>query len=373
MRSSSWVEVSAEALRHNLRALTSMLAPGTLMAPVVKANAYGHGLALASQIFSSAGADWFCVNDLDEAETLGQLDLGRPVYVVGPTMAEHAARTAKLGCDVVCSTEDHLRALSEHAAAMGSQVGVHIKVDTGTHRQGARPAEARRLAALADTLPGLRLAGITTHFADVEDETQHTFAQVQLERFNLAAAGLPTSALRHCASSAAHLLLSAARFDLVRPGIACYGLWPSRETRIAAELVHGESLELRAALTWKTRIVQIHEAPKGEYVGYGRTLRLGRPSRIALLPVGYYDGYDRGLSGTGEVAINGQRAPLAGRVCMNMCMVDTTDLEEVRVGDEVTLLGPGGPTAEELAAWLDTINYEVVTRIHERIPRVKVD
>ena len=185
-------------------------------------------------------------------------------------------------------------------------------------------------------------------------------------------ARLAPDVLRHCASSAAHLLFPAARLDLVRPGIACYGMWPSEETRIASAIVNGDALQLRPAMRWCTRVVQVKRALRGEYVGYGRTLRLARDSVIAVLPVGYYDGYDRRLSGGAWALVRGRRVPVAGRICMNMCMLDVTGVPGVAAGEVVTLLGSDGDervSAEELARMAGTINYEITTRVHERLPR----
>ncbi len=367
----SWIEISRSALAHNLTVLKS-LAGAARVAAVVKANAYGHGLALCGRLFAEAGADLLAVNDVAEVAPLR--DLGTPIYVLGPTFAEQAAEIAALGCHVVTSSPSHSDAMAAAGRAAGVQVPVHIKVETGTNRQGLDPSEARLLADHVQATDGVRLAGIATHLADVEDHTEHTFARVQLDRFEAAFPTLPEGAWRHCASTAAHLVVPRSRYDMVRPGIGCYGLWPSRETRISSDILHGGAVSLQPALTWKTRVAVLKLAPIGGYVGYGRTERLSRATRIAVLPIGYYDGYDRLLSGKGQVLVGGQRAPVVGRVCMNMTMVDVTGIDGVAVGDEVVLLGIQGAasvTADEIAGWTGTINYEVTTRIHERLPRVE--
>jgi alanine racemase len=372
-RSSSWLEISRSALGHNLLTLRSLIGPSVNLAPVVKADAYGHGMRLCSEVCVAQGADLLCVNELAEAERLA--DLPVPIYVVGPTFADEADAIAAVGCQVVSSSLAHVDALARAGVAAGRSVGVHIKVETGTHRQGLPTTEARALADHVLATPGVSLAGMATHLADVEDETEHTFARVQLDRFDAAVAGLPAGVLRHCAASAAHLLLPRSRYDMVRPGIAAYGLWPSVETRIASSLVHGEdAVVLQPALTWKTRISEIKTVPAGGYVGYGRTLRLPRESRIAIIPVGYWDGFDRALSGRGSALVSETRVPLAGRVCMNMSMLDITGVS-AEVGDEVVLIGQQGDqriTVEELAGWADTINYEVVARLHPRLDRLPV-
>ena len=363
----SWVEISRRALAHNIGVLRDLCEPGTALGPVVKADAYGHGLTLCARVYAAEGASFLCVNEVAEVAAIRAAGVGLPVLVVGPLFEEDAAAVAALGCHVVVWSRAQVRAL----AGAGAQVPVHVKVETGTNRQGLRPADARDLIAEIQRLPGVRLAGVCTHLADVEDETEHTFAQVQIDRFLGALPPLPPGVLRHCSSSAAHLVLPAARLDLVRPGIACYGIWPSESTRIASRILYGDEVTLRPALRWKTRLSQVRDAPLGEYVGYGRTHRLRRPSRVGVLPVGYYDGYDRGLSGRGWVMVGGRRAPILGRVCMNMTMVDLTDAPEARPGDEVLLLGPG-VEAEVLAELLSTIAYEVTTRIQSRLPRIEV-
>ncbi|MFT5430768.1 MAG: alanine racemase [Myxococcota bacterium] len=370
----STVEISLPALNHNIETIRRVTGPGTLIAPVVKANAYGHGLTLCARAFADGGADWLCVNEVAEARAISALGLDLPIYLLGPSQVKEAPAIATLGIHVVSGRREHTVALAVAGRALGRSVPIHIKVETGTHRQGYAPDAAHQICRelLSGRHSGAYLAGVTTHLADVEDETEHTFARVQLDRFEAVVAPLPYHVLKHCASSAAQLLFPAARYDMVRPGIAAYGLWPSRETRIAAEIVHGDVL-LRPALTWKTQLVAIHDAPRGEYVGYGRTHRLSRDSRIGLLPVGYYDGYDRQLSNRAHVGVNGQRAPVVGRVCMNMTMIDLSDVGECSIGDPAILLGGGIIDAEELAGHAQTINYEIVSRIHERIQRVPID
>jgi alanine racemase len=372
---SSWVEISESALRANFAALSSLCGDETQIAPVVKANAYGHGLELCARILAQSGADMLCVNELAEAETLSAMGLTTPIYVLGPINVQDAPVIAELGCHIVVSDPNTLNALAEAGQAYGRPVPVHVKLETGTNRQGADEATARRLVSESRRLSGVRLAGVSTHLADVEDETEHTYAKVQLDRFERVFPSPLDGAVRHCSSSAAHLLFERARYEMIRPGIAVYGLWPSEPTRISAQIVHGASLVLKPTLCWKTRIAQFKTVKLGDYVGYGRTHRAGGDGRIALLPVGYYDGYDRHLSNEGAVLIGGRRAAIVGRICMNMTMVNVSDIPDAGVGDEVVLLGQQDDeemAAEELAAKIGTINYEVTTRIHERLPRIEV-
>jgi alanine racemase len=218
---------------------------------------------------------------------------------------------------------------------------------------------------------------VTTHFANIEDTTDHGFAESQIATFArlsdaVASAGGPPP-IRHAACSAAALLFNRTHLDLARIGISLYGLWPSKETYVSCLERGKPSLELRPALSWKTRIAQVKTVPEGGYIGYGCTYRATRPTRIAVLPVGYYEGYDRGLSGIGHVLVRGRRAPIRGRVCMNMCMVDVSDIPGASIEDEVVLLGRQGDeriAAEQIAGWCGTIAYEIVSRIHPSLPRI---
>jgi alanine racemase len=225
----------------------------------------------------------------------------------------------------------------------------------------------------------LRLAGVTTHFANIEDSTNHEFAESQIAAFTRIADAIaaihPVPFLRHNACSAAVLLFNRTHLDLARVGISLYGLWPSKETYVSCLERGKPSLDLKPVMTWKTRIAQVKQVAEGGYVGYGCAWRATRPTKIAVLPVGYYEGYDRELSGLAHVLVRGKRAPVRGRVCMNMCMVDVTDIPGTELEDEVVLLGRQGDervTAEQIAVWRGTIAYEIISRIHPSLPRVVV-
>jgi alanine racemase len=269
--------------------------------------------------------------------------------------------------------------LEAEAERHGRTVPVHLKVETGTFRQGVLESEVPRFVRRVRESGRLELEGITTHFANIEDTTDHRFAELQIATFERISEG--ASALggpvpvRHAACSAAALLFNRTHLDLVRIGISLYGLWPSRETYVSCLERGKPTLDLRPAMTWKTRIAQLKPVPEGGYVGYGCTFRATRPTRIAVLPIGYHEGYDRGLSGVAHVLIRGRRAPVRGRVCMNMTMVDVTDVPGAALEDEVVLLGSQGDeriSAEQLASWCGTISYEIVSRIHRSLPRVVV-
>jgi alanine racemase len=384
MNTVSWVDISVGALRHNVQQLQRAAGPRAQLCVMVKGNGYGHGLLTAAQAFVAAGVPWLGVADLPEIEALRAAGVEAALYVVAWLPPHQIARAVALDARFVLYDRTVLQAAAAAAQATGRTARVHVKIETGNNRQGLRHAEAVDLCREVAATPGVELEGLTTHFADIEDTTDHGFARTQLARFRAcvdeirAVLGLPPEGhpddrlLCHCSNSAAILLWPEVCGRLARCGIAAYGLWPSKETRVSVRELGREPLALEPALTWKTRIAQVREVPAGEWVGYGRTWRAVRATRLAILPVGYHDGYDRRLSNLGKVLVGGWRAPVIGRVAMNMTAVDVTDRPEARAGDEVVLLGSQGDervSAEEMAGWLGTIHYEVVTRIGQHLPR----
>jgi alanine racemase len=256
---------------------------------------------------------------------------------------------------------------------------VHLKVDTGTHRQGVAPGEAGALAQAALDR-GLRVTGIATHFANIEDTTDHTFAFRQLARFCDAVESVRTIApdvVAHAACSAAALLFRETDFGMVRLGISLYGHWPSKETHLSWLLTHGrDGVKLEPALRWLARVGQVKDVPAGEPIGYGLTFRPTRPTRLAVIPIGYADGYPRALSSRARVLLHGRPAPVVGRVCMDIFMVDVTDVPGVSVGNVATLIGRDRTeqvTVEELAELAGTINYEILARLSPLLPRLGVE
>ena len=373
-----WCEIDLDALGRNIQTIRSLVGERTRVAPVVKGNAYGHGLLLAARAFRDAGADWLCVHALDEARALRNAGFTLPIYILGPIPPEGLEEALRLQARLVLYTLEQVAVLAEVVRRTGLSARVHLKLETGNNRQGV-PIEQAIPLADACVANGLVVEGLASHLANVEDTTDHRFAQEQFRRFREAAgilrrAGHPLPIL-HIANSAATLLWPEAHFDMVRVGIAAYGLWPSRETFVSALLAKGRPVELVPALTWKTRIVQLKDVPVGDYVGYGCTFRTTHPTRLAILPIGYFDGYPRALSNQAHVLVHGVRAPVRGRVCMNLTMVDVTDIPQAALHDEVVVLGRQGGegiSAEAIAEWAGTINYEIVSRIGEHVPRMEV-
>jgi len=375
----NWVEIDAGALRNNIAEFKRRLGPGPRFGAVVKSNAYGHGIIEVARLAKDASADWLCVNNVDEGVALRDAGLALPILVMGYVPLDALEAVVGHALQPIVYNLETLDRLDAIASSRGTTVGVHVKLETGTNRQGVLERDIPGFVARLRDARALTLSGVTTHFANIEDTTSHAFAETQMAAFSRVADTIsrlhPVPFLRHNACSAAVLLFNRTHLDLTRVGISLYGLWPSKETYVSCLERGKPSLDLKPVMTWKTRIAQVKDVPEGEYVGYGCAWRATRATRIAVLPVGYYEGYDRELSGLAHVLVRGKRAPLRGRVCMNMCMVDVTDIPGASLEDEVTLLGRQGDeriTAEQLAGWRGTIAYEIVSRIHPSLPRIVV-
>lgn len=363
--------VDLGAVRRNVTRLRALVAPARYGA-VVKANAYGHGLVPVARALEDL-VDAFCVYRVDEAQQLRDAGIRAPLIVLGPTeprelAGAHASHAAITLWDADAFRRDVVRT----AHARGDRFAVHAKVDTGVTRLGFEPgAAADAIASLAGDAD-LDLRGVYTHLAAAE-ELESAYTLGQLETFRNALA--PIEGLlrerriaRHAAASAAAMLFPALRLDMIRAGIATYGIWPSAETRTAV----GHAFELEPALTWATELVVVREVEAGRSVGYGCTFHTARASRIGVLPIGYAEGLPRALSNTGSALVAGQRVPFVGRVCMNMSFVDLTGVAGARAGSRVTLLGSDGSERidpNDLAGWAGTIGYELVARLPEAIPR----
>ena len=372
----SFVEIDTDVLTHNMATIRGGLAKGARLAAVVKSNAYGHDYRLAWKAFVKGGADWLCVDSLHEAADLRADGCDRDIFVMGHIPPQHAESVVELGVHAMTYLPSQVEALGAASNRASKIVRLIMKLETGTQRQGLTLQQAIELAQLASRYPYLKFEGVCTHFANIEDTVDHSFAYEQLRTFNayvkaLEAAGY-TGLMRTIANSAAAILWPDTHMELVRAGITCYGMWPSAECRVSAMLLNKE-IALRPAMTWKTTVAQVKDVPVGEHIGYGCTYMTTHASKIVVLPVGYYDGYDRALSNLAYVLIHGRRAPIRGRICMNMCMADVTDIDGVQPGDEVVLLGRQGKeciSAELLGSWSNTINYEVTTQIQTAVPRI---
>jgi alanine racemase len=377
-RPAHWLEIDQRSLLHNLRLFRDLVGESTRLAMVVKANAYGHGAREICAIAEPV-VDWFAVHSAPEARGLREAGVRCPILVMG-----FVPPSEMVGLDadihLFVSTVEILEWLGEYRGRTGVAIPVHLKVETGTHRQGV-PVSAIPEMCRAAARHGLEVVGVAMHFANIEDTLEHDFARAQLEAFERAvdeaerALGARPPFV-HTACSAAALLWRETDFTLARVGISAYGHWPSRETKVSWILDHGRgAIDLRPVLSWKSIVGQIQAVPAGDTVGYGRTWTALRPTRLAVIPVGYSDGFPRVLGNRARIGVGGVRVPVVGRVCMNILMADVTDAGAVAVGDECLLLGAAGRasvTAEELAELSGTINYELLARIPAHIPRVVV-
>ena len=366
------VEISRAALTSNLFQFRKQVGNRTKIMAVIKSNAYGHGIQEVSKIVSQNGADWLGINSLEEGMSLREEKIKLPILIMGYIPLAKLGEAIKNNLSFVVYNRETIKQAERQASKLGKKAKVHLKLETGTNRQGISIKEIVPFTKFCLTLKNVFLEGIYTHYANIEDTLDPGFAMEQLRKFQKALQIIKVAGInipiKHTACSAATILFPETHFDLVRVGIGLYGLWPSRETRLSA----GNSLKLKPVLSWKTKIAQVKEVQKGETISYGRTFKTSRKTKIAILPVGYWDGYDRGLSNSGRVLIKSQFAPVVGRVCMNMIMVDVTNIPGVKTEDEVSLIGKQGEneiTAEEIAQKLGTINYEVVTRINPLLPR----
>ncbi len=369
----TWLEISKSALVHNLKTFRKLVGKDVVLSQAVKANAYGHGLVECSKILEKGGIDYLCVNAFFEAVTLRKAGIKVPILIIGYTPLSDLEGITKLkNVELIVYNLETLKKLGK----LNKKVKIHLKIETGSYRQGVEIKDIPKFVTEIKKYPKIILNGTSTHFANIEDRINHQYTLFQLKELKKAIHLLEIEGLaphyRHCANSAATLVLPESYFNFVRVGVGMYGLWPSKKTEIAAERT-GTNIELNPVMTWKTVVAQIKDVKKGSLVGYGCTYKTSKNSKIAVLPVGYYDGYVRLLSNRGNVLIRGKKCPVVGRVCMNMIMVDVTHVTDIKLEDEVVLIGKQGHsiiTAEEMGELSNTINYEVPTRINERIPRI---
>lgn len=364
-----WAEVDVGCIRRNVARLRAMVAPGKLLLAVVKADGYGHGAVPAARAALAGGADWLAVARVHEGAALREAGITAPILLLAEPPAAGIPQVVALGLVPTLYTEHSAKLLAAAALQAGCVVPVHVKVDTGMHRYGLLPEAVPGFLAMLAGEPGLRAEGIWSHFAVAED-VLNPYTRQQFERFLAVLEDLGPAAdglIRHLANSAGLMTFPEAHFDMVRTGIATYGIHPSPAL--------ASRVQLEPAMSLKSRVGLTKRLAAGESVSYGQRFVLARAGVVATVPAGYADGVRRALSNTGEVLIRGRRWRVAGTVTMDHFMVDIGD-GDVAVGDEVVLLGRQGSeqiTAADIAATLGTIPYEVVCGISARVPRVYVD
>ena len=366
------MEVDRAALRHNFRQVRKLVGPTVDILAVVKADAYGHGLVPAAQAFAEAGATAFGVAEVEEGVRLRQAGITGQIVIMLGVDRHGAAEAVAHDLTPVVYTLEALEALAAQAAKAGCRKGVQIKVDVGMGRLGILPHEIEPFLVVLRRFPSLYLSGIASHFpkADVEGdavtEEQYALFQELLTRAQDGGEGQ----VRHIANSATLMRYPQMRCDMVRPGISLYGCYP------ADWLGQASALDLRPVMHFATTVLQVKEVPAGQGISYGHRYVTARTTRLAVLPVGYDDGYLRRMAGKAEVLLAGQRAPVRGMICMNACMADVTDILGVKAGDEAVLLGRQGAgeiRAEEIARWSDTINYEILCLFGSCNRQVQID
>ena len=364
----TYATINLAALAYNLSCIKRYLQPGCEILAIVKANAYGHGAVDIAQSLASQGIGRFAVASLEEGIALRQAGLSASIVVLGALFEEQISDLVAHQLIPVVSDERILPALAKAAHSRQAPYPIHLKVETGMGRLGFSPEELRSLLDNPLLQKPLQIQGLMTHLADA-DRKDSTFTEQQLlafravlEQIKERGVSLP---LVHTANSAAIVRFPHAHFTLVRPGIMLYGYHTLPATVPAPDL--------RPVLSLHTTIVQLRTIPRGGTVSYNGTFVATRSSRIAVLPIGYADGYSRRLSHRGSVLVQGRRAPIVGLVCMDMIMVDVTDFASVQVGETVTLIGQQGEEsiwAEEVAGWVGTIPYEILCGIGSRVPRL---
>jgi alanine racemase len=359
--------IDMAALDHNFREVVRC-AEGQQVLAVVKARAYGHGAVAVSKRLLKLGADMLGVALVEEGRELREAGIDAPVLVMGATFPEQAEEMVSLKLTPAIFSLSVAKALSEAAYRRRTTINVHVKIDTGMGRIGIAPEDAPEHIAALQKIRNISVQGLMTHFADADLQDKQ-FASQQMDRFEALLKALEAEKIRvpvrHAANSAAVLDFHRAFFTMVRPGLMLYGYNPLEEGALVADL--------RPVLSLLTRIAFIKKVPPGVPISYGRTFTTKRESAIATLPIGYADGYGRGLSNRGEALVRGIRVPVVGRVCMDMCMIDVTDVPSAREGDDVALIGSQGSeriTADDIAAKTGTIAYEVLCGISSRVPRI---
>lgn len=371
----AWAEIDLGAFEYNVRNIQAKVGENVNLIGVIKADAYGHGAVQCARVLDKCGVERFAVATVDEAIVLREAGFEQKILILGHVPMDSVDAIVNYGFTIVVSDAAFARILSKRAQALDKQVEIMVAVDTGMGRIGFRVATREEIAYATeqvcemDELPGINIVGMFSHFS-TSDETQREYTKLQLQRFNdfyeaLASLGVN---MEFCtiANSAAIMEYPTTYFDAVRPGIILYGCYPSSE-------VDKSKLSIRPVMSVKARVAHLKTVPAGTAISYGRKFTTERESRIATITLGYADGYSRRLSGNVEVLVNGHRAPVVGNICMDQCMIDVTDVPDVKLFDTVVVMGKSGDeeiSADELAGKLGTINYEITCVFGLRLPKV---
>ncbi len=367
----AWIEIDLSALEDNYNFIRSKIKEETKIAAVVKANAYGHGAVKVAKKLDQLGAEYFCVGSPDEGIELRNAGIKKPILVLAEVLETQFADILNGDLIQTAASLESLIALNKAAEEAGKIISVHLKIDTGMGRIGFLLKDLPKIYKKAKSLKNIKVEGVLSHLARADEEDKK-FSYNQLQKFNSALEKIKNAGFKlpllHIANSAAVIDLKETSLDLVRPGIMLYGLLPSNDLNKEADL--------KALLSFKTKVVQLRKLPAASTVSYGSTYKTEKDEKLAVLPIGYKDGYPRLLSNKGEVLIKGKRAPIRGRVCMGQTIVSVDHIADVEIGDEVVLIGKQGGeeiSAAEIADLTGTINYEIVCNLSERLEKVYFD
>lgn len=368
----TWLNIDTDALRENYGEICRKISSGAKIMAVVKADAYGHGVEYIVKELVKLGCEWFAVSNLEEAMQVKSVSPDSCVLILGYTPPEYSVSLAVNGISQAVFNPEYAAALSADAEANGVEVRIHIKADTGMSRLGFMfhdselDADTAKDIAAACSLPGLYPEGIFTHFALADEENGEVFTRLQYDLFlklihEVEVLGTRFE-LKHCCNSAATVIYPEMQLDLVRPGIILYGLAPSQYV--------GSHIHLKPVMQMKTVISMVKTIPAGTPISYGGTFVSDKPMKVATVPVGYADGLPRKLSGCAYMVVNGKKVPVLGRICMDQCILDVSDIEDIHEGMSVTVFGSDIITVEDIASKCDMINYEIICGINKRVPRV---
>jgi len=364
----TWVTIDTKAVAKNYAVFRRAISKKTKLMAIVKSNAYGNELIGFSKVIDELGADCFGVDSITEGLALRASGIKKPILVLGYTIPENFKLASEKNISITLSNNDILEALRNARF----KIKVHVKIDSGMHRQGFFPSDAEKLASELLKMKNVTVEGIYTHFANAKNPKFSEDTDNQGKEFLKATEVFEKKGftfIKHACASAGALLFPKYHFDMVRVGIGLHGLWPAKEVGVACE----KKVKLSPVLSWKTIVAETKLVPKGEGVGYDFTEILKKDTLLAVCPVGYWHGFARALSSNGDVLIKGSRARVVGRVAMDMIVVDISNIKGVKAGDEVVLIGSQGKeriSAEEMAEKTGTSNYEVVTRINPKIHRI---
>ena len=371
MEKRTWAEINLDALEHNIREIRKITNPNAQIMAVVKADAYGHGVEKCAEVLLKNGADRFAVATLNEAIELRRLFSDVPILILGSSLESEADELVKNDITPNVYLTEFAKALSESALKLKKPVKVHIKLDTGMSRIGFPLHDGDNSDVIEEILaisrmPMLEIEGIFSHFA-TSDEANEDYTRLQFKRFmsvcdELAERGL-TIPIKHICNSAGIMMYPEYHLDMVRPGVILYGMYPSDE-------VDKTKLDLKYVMSLKSIITYVKEIEPGRGVSYGKEYIADGVARIATVPIGYADGYSRLLASNAKIAVGEKLFPIAGRICMDQCMIDVSCVNNIKRGDEALIFGDGAVTVDDIAAWLGTINYEVTCMLGHRVPRV---